>query len=989
MRGRRTFTLIELLITVAVLSVLAGIALVGYSSVTSRAADKKMIVRSTSVLQEAQVLYKQKSFTDPAYTWTQAVADAVDDLPPYVTSAWSEGVEATGLSSGSNGWTVTLDTGVAVFSSAPNEFVVYEVEDTVYIASAVNSNDVTRAVYGYVSSAGVPRVWIARCGGSTCDARTPTVSEPINDSYPVGTRVASVPGDVRSVSIALASGSYTDVVMSFSSPTDDGGAAIDAYRGTCTSSNGGLTRTNTNTASPVTVTGLTLGKEYTCSAAAHNSTGWGAETTSTSPLSIMSPPDAPSITGITGGVASLTVAYTLGESNGGSDIASVEYSLDSGAWVAFSGATSPQTITGLTAGSTYSVRIRSLNATQTSTASSAVSGSAYSAPDAPAITSITGGSSLLTVAYTLGASNGGSAVTSVEYSLDSGAWVAFSGATSPQTITGLTAGSTYSVRIRSVNAAAPSAASSAVSGSAYSAPDAPAITSITGGSSLLTVAYTPGASNGGSAVTSVEYSLDSGAWVAFSGATSPQTITGLTAGSTYSVRIRSVNAAAPSAASSAVSGSAYSVPGAPTITGVTGTDGALSVSFTSPSSNGGSVITSYQYSLDSGAWVALSGTTSPQSITGLSIQTYYVRVRAVNAIGAGSASNSHWANANGPPPAPGSFSATAASSSQINVSWTYTDPGDLSSFTVLRSDGWAVIGSIAKTSRSASVTGLSQNSAYSYYVVAVDAAGNTSPASATASATTSNAAPPMSGITWEDGGAGADSAFNHRVCWNSDATNEVLRYRVVIDGGVHQDIERGGGWSGGAVCSGWVSHAYMTDHTWYVQAVDDYGATTNSNTRTVRGGYNASAVYGWVEVSYTTASNSLTINNCSAAGSVYKDPYYNKVTWAEWVATIMRGGSPYYDLTSGTRAMQRRTSGGYAGWGPVGTGQQSFYQNRGEDYQSASGGWSGHWGSRANPATSPCYWNTTYPTRFVVTIGYNTRNYQVTSAAWTTNPVYG
>ena len=899
MRGRRTFTLIELLITVAVLSVLAGIALVGYSSVTSRAADKKMIVRSTSVLQEAQVLFKQKSFTDPAYTWTQAVADAVDDLPPYVTSAWSEGVEATGLSSGSNGWTVTLDTGVAVFSSAPNEFVVYEVEDTVYIASAVNSNDVTRAVYGYVSSAGVPRVWIARCGGSTCDARTPTVSEPINDSYPVGTRVASVPGDVRSVSIALASGSYTDVVMSFSSPTDDGGAAIDAYRGTCTSSNGGLTRTNTNTASPVTVTGLTLGKEYTCSAAAHNSTGWGAETTSTSPLSIMSPPDAPSITGITGGVASLTVAYTLGESNGGSDIASVEYSLDSGAWVAFSGATSPQTITGLTAGSTYSVRIRSLNATQTSTASSAVSGSAYSAPDAPAITSITGGSSLLTVAYTLGASNGGSAVTSVEYS------------------------------------------------------------------------------------------LDSGAWVAFSGATSPQTITGLTAGSTYSVRIRSVNAAAPSAASSAVSGSAYSVPGAPTITGVTGTDGALSVSFTSPSSNGGSVITSYQYSLDSGAWVALSGTTSPQSITGLSIQTYYVRVRAVNAIGAGSASNSHWANANGPPPAPGSFSATAASSSQINVSWTYTDPGDLSSFTVLRSDGWAVIGSIAKTSRSASVTGLSQNSAYSYYVVAVDAAGNTSPASATASATTSNAAPPMSGITWEDGGAGADSAFNHRVCWNSDATNEVLRYRVVIDGGVHQDIERGGGWSGGAVCSGWVSHAYMTDHTWYVQAVDDYGAGTNSNTRTVRGGYNASAVYGWVEVSYTTASNSLTINSCSAAGSVYKDPYYNRVTWAEWVATIMRGGSPYYDLTSGTRAMQRRTSGGYAGWGPVGTGQQSFYQNRGEDYQSASGGWSGHWGSRANPATSPCYWNTTYPTRFVVTIGYNTRNYQVTSAAWTTNPVYG
>ena len=899
MRNRRTFTLVELLIGVAVLGVLATIAFVGYGAVTSKAADNKMIVRSTSVLKEAQVLYKQKSFTDPTYTWTQAVADAVDDLPPYVSSAWSEGAEATGLSSGSNGWSVTLDTGVAVFSSAPNEFVVYEVNDTVYVASAVNSNDVTRAVYGYVSSSGVPRVWIARCGGSTCDARTPTVGEPVNNAYPVGTRVASVPGDVRSVTIALASGSYTDVVMSFSSPTDDGGAAIDSYRGTCTSSNGGLTRLSTNTTSPVTVTDLTLGKEYTCTAAAHNNTGWGAETTSTTPLSISAPPDSPSVTTVTGGISSLTVAFTLGAADGGIPVTSVEYSLDSGAWVAFSGATSPQVIPSLTTSTTYSVRIRSKNASHTSPASSAVSGSTFVAPDAPTISSVTGGASSLSVAFTLGASNGGSPVTSVEYS------------------------------------------------------------------------------------------LDSGAWVAFSGTTSPQAISGLTAGTTYSVRIRSINAAAPSAASVAVSGSAYSVPGAPTITGITGTDGALSVSFTAPSSNGGSAVTSYQYSLDSGAWVAFSGTTSPQAISGLSIQAYSVRIRAVNAIGAGSASAAVSGTANGPPPAPGSFSAAAASSSQINVSWTYTDPGDLASFTVLRSDGWAVIGSIPKTSRSASVTGLSQNSAYSYYVVAEDASGRTSSASATASATTSNAAPPMSGITWEDGGAAADSAFNHRVCWNSDATNEVLRYRVVINGGVHQDIERGGGWSGGAVCSGWVSHAYMSDNTWYVQAVDDYGAGTNSNTRTVRGGYNASAVYGWVEVTYTTASSSLTINTCSAAGQVYRDPYYNKVTWAEWVATIARGGTPWYDLTSGTRAMQRRTSGGYAGWGPVGINQQSFYQNRGEDYQSASGGWSGHWGSRATPGVSPCYWNATYPTRFVTEIGYNTRNYQVTSAAWTTYPVYG
>lgn len=898
MSARRTFTLVELLIGVAVLGVLASVAFIGYGAVTSRAADKKMIVRSTTVLKEAQVLYKQKSFTDPTYTWTQAVADAVDDLPPYTNSAWSEGVDAAGLSSGTNGWSVTLDTGVAVFSNAPNDFVVYEVSGTVYIASAVSSADVTRAVYGYVSSSGAPLVWIAKCGGSTCDARTPTVGEPVNNAYPVGTRVASVPGGVRSVSIALASGSYTDVVMSFSSPTDDGGAAIDSYRGTCTSSNGGATQTITAAASPLTVTGLTLGKDYTCSAAARNSTGWGAETTSTTPLSIMSPPDAPAITGVTGSVSSLSVAFTLGTSNGGSAITTVQYSLDSGAWVAFSGTTSPQTISGLTSGSTYSVRIRSLNTSQTSAASSAVSGSAYSAPDAPTISSVTGGASLLTVAYTLGSSNGGSAVTSVEYS------------------------------------------------------------------------------------------LDSGAWVAFSGATSPQTITGLTAGTTYSVRIRSVNAAASSSASVAVSGSAYSVPGAPTITGITGTDGALSVSFTAPSSNGGSAITSYQYSIDSGAWVAFSGTTSPQAISGLSIQTYYVRVRAVNAIGAGSASNNHWANANGPPPAPGSFSAAAASSSQINVSWTYTDPGDLDHFTVLRSDGWAIIGSIPKTSRSASVTGLSQNTAYSYYVVAVDVAGTDSAASATASATTSNAAPPMGPITMEDGGAAVNSTFNHRVCWTSDNTQEVHHYSVVINGVVNENIYRWVPWSGGQVCSSWTTHGYATDNSYYVQAVDDYGATTNSNTKTVKEGYNAGATMGWT-YSYGQVSQSLTINACTDANNFYRDPYYYQIYQASWDATIARAGSPYYDLTSGTRAMQRQTSGGYAGWGPVGTGAANYSQSRTEDFQAASTGWTGYWGSRANPSTSPCYWNTTYPTKFVTTVYWSLRAWNQTSAAWTVNPTYG
>jgi hypothetical protein len=53
------------------------------------------------------------------------------------------------------------------------------------------------------------------------------------------------------------------------------GAAITSYTVTCASSNGGVTKTQTGTASPITVTGLTAGKSYTCRVSATNSRGTG------------------------------------------------------------------------------------------------------------------------------------------------------------------------------------------------------------------------------------------------------------------------------------------------------------------------------------------------------------------------------------------------------------------------------------------------------------------------------------------------------------------------------------------------------------------------------------------------------------------------------------------------------------------------------------------------------------------------------------------
>ncbi|MDB4882252.1 MAG: fibronectin type protein, partial [Gemmatimonadetes bacterium] len=83
-------------------------------------------------------------------------------------------------------------------------------------------------------------------------------------------------------------------------------------------------------------------------------------------------------------------------------------------------------------------------------------------------------------------------------------------------------------------------------------------------------------------------------------------------------------------------------PSAPSISGVGTGDGQLTVTFTAPASDGGSVITNYEYSTDDGTtWTtrAPASTASPLVITGLTNgTTYQVKVRAVNGSGVGTAS---------------------------------------------------------------------------------------------------------------------------------------------------------------------------------------------------------------------------------------------------------------------------------------------------------------------------------------------------------------
>src|SRR6185437_17102811 len=84
--------------------------------------------------------------------------------------------------------------------------------------------------------------------------------------------------------------------------------------------------------------------------------------------------------------------------------------------------------------------------------------------------------------------------------------------------------------------------------------------------------------------------------------TSPLTIPGLVNGTPYSVEIRAVSSVGNTGPSSPVTGTPAAIPGAPTITSISTSPEAASVSFT-PGYSGGGTITGYEYQLNgTGPW---------------------------------------------------------------------------------------------------------------------------------------------------------------------------------------------------------------------------------------------------------------------------------------------------------------------------------------------------------------------------------------------------
>ena len=705
-----------------------------------------------------------------------AASAAGSGTPEALAGAPSISSTSTGVGTAFVSFTAGYSGGVAISDYK------YELNDSGTWTSAASTTSpltITGLANATTYAIAIRAVTTSGDGAASADANVTTPGTP---AAPVVGSI--VPGDTT-LSIPFTAGAT-------------GGSTITSYQYQLVTS--GTWITATSSASPVVVTGLANGTTYQVSLRALNAVGTGAAATAQTavPTTVPGPPVIVGDT-VAGSNHQLSAAFTAPVSDGGSPVIGYDYSTDAGAtWRTAGTTTSPIVIsvlsldgtTPLVNGATYFVELRAISTIGVGTASAVATGIAQTVPSAPGIVTVIPGPSSLAVTITP-ASNGGATITSYQYQLGSAGWVSTGTLGTSFLIGALTNGAPYGVTVRAINAQGPSSASGSTAGTPRTTPAAPTITSVARGDRSLTVAVAD-ASNGGSAITSWQYSTDSGtSWSTAAQSVSPLVITtlstdGVTAvanGTSYPVAVRAVNAAGASGPSGTTGVGPSTTPVAPTVVLVAANQ-TIQVTFT-VADNGGSPISAIEYQLNAGSWIDAGTLSSPFVIGGLTNGiAYSVKVRANNAIGIGSGSVAASATPLTVPDPPTSISAVSDTTS-ADVSWTLPGNTGGSPVTSFVASAFATpssqspLASCTTSSTSCTISGLTDGTGYYVSVIAQNAAGS-GPASTPAVAVTPlerPGAPSLNSLTSGDSFLSLD--FNA----GTDGDAPVTAYQYQLNGG--------------------------------------------------------------------------------------------------------------------------------------------------------------------------------------------------------------
>lgn len=438
-------------------------------------------------------------------------------------------------------------------------------------------------------------------------------------------------------------------------------------------------------------------------------------------------------------------------------------------------------------------------------------------------------------------------------------------------------GTAYAFRVTALISAGPGAASASASATPFGIPSAPQTVTAASSDSQVTLTWAAPTSNGGSTLTGyvVQISTDGGATFsdAVTTTSTSTTIGSLTNGTSYVFRVLATNAAGQGIASATASGTPFTSPGAPTSPQAVGGTNEVVLSWTAPSSTGGSALIGYRIERSSNAgtsWttvVSNTGSTSTAFTAGnLSAGVVYTfRVAAVTNGGFGAYSVNFTGSAVGLATAPGSLVALAGTS-QVSLSWTAptsTGGSTVATYVVEKSaDGgvtWSTVTTVA-TGTSYVVTGLTNATTYSFRVSAVNASGaGISSAPATATPFTTPGTPT---------GLSVVSATSQAVLvWStpsSDGGTSITGYKV------EQSTDGGATWSSLVANTGSASTVYVVSgltngsaYRFRVSAVNaagvgsasTYASATPSGTATAPRSLTATASDGQVALAWVAPSS--------------------------------------------------------------------------------------------------------------------------------------